>query len=333
LKVVARRVLGAERLDVSAIGLGCFPFSGSYGAVGEKDAIRIVRTAIDVGMNFLDTADIYGPFTSELAVGKAVAGQRDAVRIASKFGAVPPTGVPFRGDAAYVHSACDASLARLGVDYLDLYYLHRVDPQVPIEETVGAMGELVSLGKIRHLGLCEVGPETLRRAVAVHPITALQSEWSLWAREIEVDVVPEARRLGVGLVPFSPLGRGFLTGRLRSPDELGADDFRRALPRFEEANFLPNLEFVDRIAELATTKGCSPAQLSLAWLLSKGSDVVPIPGSDRLEYVRENAAAADLVLSSEEIERLEQIAPVVGAVRGSRARPGQAIYERSASAQ
>jgi aryl-alcohol dehydrogenase-like predicted oxidoreductase len=314
------RTLGNRGPRVSAIGLGCMGMSQVYGRPDESEALATIQRALDLGVNFLDTADAYGPLTNEKLVGRAIAGRRDEVVLATKFGLVR-TGEPgyrgFDGSPAYVRKACDASLERLGVDYVDLYYLHRVDPKTPIEATVGAMAELVDEGKVRYLGLSETAPATIRRANAVHPITALQSEYSLWSRDPEGEVLSTVRELGIGFVPFSPLGRGFLTGQIRSPDELDPDDFRRSLPRFQGDNFRRNQALADRLRDLASEKGVTPAQLALAWVLSRGDDVVPIPGTKRRTYLEENVGALDVHLTRSDLERIEAAVPK-GAAAGNR---------------
>ena len=318
---VGTRRLGSSDLTVSAEGLGCMGMSDFYGEHDDGSSIATVHRAIDLGVTFLDTSDAYGPHTNEELVGRAVADRRDRVTIATKFGIVrdpaDPTSRGFRGDAAYVRESCDGSLRRLGVDTIDLYYLHRTDPSVPIEETVGAMSDLVAAGKVRYLGLSEAAPDTLRRAGAVHPIAALQSEWSLWSRDVEAEVVPVARELGIGLVPYSPLGRGFLTGRITSLDDVAADDFRRLQPRFAEANMDRNLALVDAVRGLAAAKGCTPGQLALAWVLARGDDVVPIPGTKRVAYLEENVGALDVRLTADDHAALESLFPV-GAAAGDR---------------
>jgi aryl-alcohol dehydrogenase-like predicted oxidoreductase len=312
---IATRRLGTAGLTVSAQGLGCMGMSAFYGTSAQRDeatSVATIHRALELGVTLLDTADMYGPHTNEELVGRAIRGRRDQVRLATKFGIVvrPDTGERgFRADPAYVREACQASLRRLGVDHIDLYYLHRVDPTVPIEETVGAMAELVAEGRVGHLGLSEVAADTLRRAVAVHPITALQSEWSLWSRDIEDEVLPVARELGVGIVPYSPLGRGFLTGRITSPEDLDADDFRRATPRFAGDNFRRNLDVVARVRQLAEEKGCTPAQLALAWVHAQGDDVVPIPGTKRPERLEENVGALAVTLTAGDLARIEEVAP------------------------
>ncbi|KUH38791.1 MULTISPECIES: aldo/keto reductase [Streptomyces] len=306
---VPTRHLGA--LAVSAQGLGCMGMSHGYGTADDAQSIATLHRALDLGVTLLDTADFYGGGHNEELVGRAVAGRRDEVVLATKFGFANRLGEPtrIRGDAAYVRQACEASLRRLGVDHIDLYYLHRVDPQVPIEETVGAMAELVHAGKVRHLGLSEAGAVTLRRAHAVHPIAALQSEWSLWTRDPEAEVAPVCRELGIGLVPFSPLGRGFLTGRYRSVDTLAEGDIRRGQPRFADGNIERNLAIVARLEELAAAKGVTAGQLALAWVQHRGDDVVPIPGTRRQRYLEENLAALTVELSAEDLAAVEAAAP------------------------
>ncbi|HEX2700331.1 MAG TPA: aldo/keto reductase [Acidimicrobiales bacterium] len=307
-------------LEVSAMGLGCMGMSEFYGRSDENEALDTIHRALDLGVTFLDTADIYGPFTNEQLVGRAIRGRRDDVVVATKFGIHRgPAGerLGIRGDAAYVEHACDGSLRRLGIDTIDLYYQHRVDPEVPIEETVGAMAELVAAGKVRHLGLSEAAPDTIRRAAAVHPITALQTEYSLWTRDPEDDVLPTCRDLGIGFVAYSPLGRGFLSGRIRSVDDFDPDDFRRTHPRFVGDNLGLNLDLVARVEELAGEKGVTPSQVALAWVLAQGTDIVPIPGTKRRRYMGENAAATGITLSDDELRRLSDAFPV-GAAAGDR---------------
>jgi aryl-alcohol dehydrogenase-like predicted oxidoreductase len=312
------RTLGS--LPVSALGLGCMGMSEFYGAADEAEAVATLAAALDGGCTFLDTADMYGPYTNEQLVGRAIASRRDEVVLATKFGIERrPDGsrAGINGRPDYVRAACDASLQRLGVDTIDLYYQHRVDRSVPVEETVGAMAELVQAGKVRHLGLSEASAETLRRAHAVHPITALQTEWSLWERSPEQDVLPTTRELGIGFVAYSPLGRGFLTGQIRSRADLADDDFRRHDPRFSEDNFGRNLDLVDGVRALATSKGCTPAQLALAWVLAQGADVVPIPGTKRRERLADNLGALDVALTGADLARLDELAPV-GVAAGDR---------------
>ncbi|MBB3725678.1 aldo/keto reductase [Nonomuraea dietziae] len=306
---VPTRYLG--ELAVSAQGLGCMGMSHGYGATDDAQSIATLQHALDLGVTFLDTADFYGAGHNEELIGRAVAGRRDEVVLATKFGFANRLGEPtrVRGDAAYVRQACEASLRRLGVDHIDLYYQHRVDPQVPIEETVGAMAELVREGKVRHLGLSEAGAPTIRRAHAVHPIAALQSEWSLWTRDLEAEIAPVCRELGIGLVPFSPLGRGFLTGRYNSVEGLEESDVRRGQPRFADGNLERNLAIVARLNELAAAKGVTAGQLALAWMQYRGDDVVPIPGTRRRQYLEENLAALDVELSGEDLAAIEAAAP------------------------
>jgi len=318
--------LGTHGPSVSAIGLGCMGMSEFYGP-GEMDdaeSIRVIHRYLDAGGNFLDTADVYGTGKNEVLVGKAIAGRRQDVVLATKFANVRgPKGefLGIRGDRQYVKEACDASLKRLGVDQIDLYYQHRVDAKTPIEETVGAMAELVRAGKVRYLGLSEAAPATIRRAAQVHPIAALQTEYSLWSREPEVELLPTVRELGIAFVAYSPLGRGFLTGAFKTIDDLPADDFRRNSPRFQGENFAKNLELVAKIKQLAVAKGCTPSQLALAWVLAQGPDIVPIPGTKRSKYLDENLAAAQIKFSSDELAQIDAILPS-GSAAGERYAPG-----------
>lgn len=314
MSVLPKRQLG--ELTVGAQGLGCMGMSAFYGEPsGEADAAATINRALDLGVTLLDTADMYGPHTNERLVGKVIAPRRDEVVLATKFGielrADDPLYRGVRGDPAYVRAACDASLGRLGVDHIDLYYQHRVDPKVPIEDTVGAMAELVTAGKVRYLGLSEAGADTIRRAHAIHPITALQSEWSLWTRHLEAEIAPVCRELGIGIVPYSPLGRGFLTGTITAASDLAANDFRRsALPRFAAGNLDRNLALVHALEHLAGERGVTAGQLALAWVLHQGSDVVPIPGSRRIAYLEQNVAAADIQLSAAELAAIEAAVPL-----------------------
>ena len=312
------RTLGTQGLTVSAEGLGCMGMSEFYGSADESEAVATIHHALNLGVNFLDTSDAYGPYTNEQLVGGAIADRRDEVVLATKFGLVRdpenPRARGVNGRPEYVLDACDGSLRRLGLDHIDLYYQHRVDPDVPIEETVGAMASLIDAGKVRFLGLSEAAPDTIRRAHAVHPISALQSEYSLWSRDVEDEILPTLRELGIGLVAYSPLGRGFLTGQITSPDDLAADDFRRHSPRFQGANFARNLELVDRIKEIAREKDCTPGQLALAWVMAQGDDIVPIPGTKRRAYLEENAEAAELSLDGDDLARIDEAAPVGSAV-------------------
>ncbi len=307
-----KRYLGADRLEVSALGLGCMGMSEFYAGRDDAESIDTIHRALDLGVTFLDTADMYGPFKNEVLVGRAIRDRRDQVILATKFGNVrSDTGafLGISGSPEYVRKACDASLERLGVDHIDLYYQHRVDPKVPIEETIGAMAELVTAGKVRHLGMSEAAPTTLRRAHAVHPITALQTEYSLWYRDVEDEILPTCRELGIGFVAYSPLGRGFLTGRFRKFEDLPADDYRRNQPRFQGENFQKNLDVVKHVEDLANSKGCTPSQIALAWLLHRGDDVVPIPGTKRVKYLEENIGALAVDLTSDDMKRIDEIAP------------------------
>jgi aryl-alcohol dehydrogenase-like predicted oxidoreductase len=310
---VDQRNLGNAGLMVSELGLGCMGMSEFYGTTDEDESIATIHRAIELGITFFDTADMYGPFTNEKLVGKAIVGKREQVVLATKFGNMRGEDGSFLGVSGkpdYVREACDASLSRLGVDYIDLYYQHRVDPETPIEETMGAMKELVEAGKVRYLGLSEAGSETIRKAHAVHPISALQSEYSLFTREVEDEILPTVRDLGIGFVPYSPLGRGFLTGRWKSIENMPENDTRSArFPRFAKENFKKNLELADRVREVADKKGVTPGQLALAWLLAQGEDIVPIPGTKRRKYLEENAGAADVALTQEDLRRIEEAMP------------------------
>ena len=315
-----QRQLGKQGLVVSAIGLGCMGMSEFYGTADEKESVATIHQALDARVSLLDTADMYGPFKNEELVAKAIRGRRDTVVLATKFGIVRTGDASFRGvngRPAYVKSACDASLHRLGVDHIDLYYQHRVDPDVPIEETVGAMAELVTAGKVRYLGLSEAGPQTIRRAHAVHPISALQTEYSLWSREPEAQILPALRELGIGLVPYSPLGRGFLTGHFKRYEDLAADDYRRHSPRFQGENFAKNLELVERVKQMAAGKGVTAGQLALAWVLAQGKDIVPIPGTTRRSHLEQNIAAVDLNITPSDLSDIAAVMPP-GAASGMR---------------
>jgi aryl-alcohol dehydrogenase-like predicted oxidoreductase len=314
------RKLGGQGLEVSAMGLGCMGMSDFYGTHDDEQSTETINAALDAGVNFLDTADMYGVGRNEELVGRVVRERRDWIVVATKFGNVRGEDGAFKGVNGrpdYVRSACDASLKRLGLDVIDLYYQHRVDPETPIEDTVGAMADLVKAGKVRYLGLSEAAPDTIRRAHAVHPITALQTEYSLWSRDPEDELLPLVRELGIGFVPYSPLGRGFLTGKFATPNDLEEGDSRRNHPRFQGDNFARNLDLVAEVAALARDKGCTPAQLALAWVLAQGEDVVPIPGTKRRSYLADNLGALDFVLSDDELRHIEKILPA-GRAEGTR---------------
>jgi len=314
------RKLGRQGLEVSALGLGCMGMSDFYGGRDETESVATINRALDLGVTFLDTADMYGVGANEELVGRVVRERRDWIIVATKFGNVRGPDGSFKGVNGrpdYVRAACDASLKRTGLDFIDLYYQHRVDPEVPIEETVGAMADLVSAGKVKYLGLSEAAPATIRRAHAVHPITALQTEYSLWSRDVEDQILPTVRELGIGFVPYSPLGRGFLTGQFKTPDDLGAGDTRRNHPRFQGEAFQKNLDLVAAIGVMAADKGCTPAQLALAWVLRQGEDIVPIPGTKRRKYLEDNLGALDVELSEADLARIDDILPP-GAAQGTR---------------
>ena len=314
------RKLGNQGLEVSELGLGCMGMSEFYGNSDDQEAIATIHHALDLGVTFLDTADMYGPFTNEKLVGRAIEDRRDRVILATKFGNVRSADggwLGISGKPQYVQQACDASLQRLGVDVIDLYYQHRVDLTVPIEETVGAMAELVKQGKVRYLGLSEAAPATIRRAHAIHPIAALQTEYSLWSRDPEDEILPTLQELGIGFVPYSPLGRGFLTGAITTPDDFAADDFRRRSPRFQGDNFAKNLQVVEQVKAITAEKGITTGQLALAWLLAQGDYIVPIPGTKRRSYLEENVGATDVTLTAADLSRINAVAPL-GIAAGDR---------------
>jgi aryl-alcohol dehydrogenase-like predicted oxidoreductase len=314
------RELGRNGLKVSALGLGCMGMSEFYGDTDDAESIATIHRALDLGITFLDTADVYGPFKNEVLVGQAIKGKRNKIVLATKFGIVRDPGNPAKrgvsGKPDYVRSSCEASLRRLGVETIDLYYQHRVDPNTPIEETVGAMAELVKAGKVRYLGLSEASAQTLRRAMKTHPIAALQTEYSLWTRDPETEILATCRELGIGFVAYSPLGRGFLTGQFQKFEDFAVNDYRRHSPRFQGENFQKNLDLVRRVEEIAREKGCRPSQLALAWVLVQGNDIVPIPGTKRRKYLEENVGAIELKLTNEDLRRIDEVFPPEAALGG-----------------